>query len=76
VAPTRIELLQRMPVFGAIGEAALDFIVGNGGLKFRIPVDDARSAINDAVFKHAAERFIDCFVPSFVERVRFARPIE
>lgn len=28
MAPTRIELLQRMPVFGAIGEAALDFIVG------------------------------------------------
>lgn len=27
MAPTRIELLQRMPVFGAIGEAALDFIV-------------------------------------------------
>ena len=24
LAPTRIELLQRMPVFGAIGEAGLD----------------------------------------------------
>ena len=56
--------------------AALDFIVGNGGLEFWIPIDDARSAVNDAVFKHAAERFIDCFVSSFVERVRFARPIK
>ena len=56
--------------------ATLHFVVGDGGLKFRIPVDDARTAVNDAVIVHFFECGVDGVVANVIQGVRFATPVK
>ncbi|MEO1367221.1 MAG: hypothetical protein AAFX50_08580, partial [Acidobacteriota bacterium] len=63
----RVELGLALPV--------LDLVVRDGRLQVRVPIDDARRAVDQAVAEHAGEDAVDAAVQLRVHGVALPRPV-